>query len=137
MNPILRNVLAVAAGIILGGMVNMGIIVLGGQIAPVPEGINIMDPESLKANIDRMPLLNLLIPIIAHALGTLVGAFIATKIAVSHKRRLAMIIGFFFLLGGIQMIMQIGGPLWFKIVDLVLAYLPMAWLGSNLAGGND
>lgn len=135
MHPILKNVLAVVAGIILGGIVNMGVIVLGGQIAPVPDGINIMDPESLKANIDKMPLLNLLIPIIAHALGTLVGAFVTTKIAASHKQRLAMIIGCFFLLGGIQMIMQIGGPLWFKVVDLVFAYLPMAWLGSRLASG--
>ena len=37
----------------------------------------------------------------------------------------------------VTMVVMIGGPLWFKILDLVGAYFPMAWLGHKLAGGND
>lgn len=52
MNPNLRNVLAVIADLIVGSLVNGGLIVLGPFIVPLPEGVNPMDPESLAANID-------------------------------------------------------------------------------------
>lgn len=48
-----------------------------------------------------------------------------------------MLVGVFFLLMGIFMVLSVGGPLWFIILDLVGAYIPMAWLGYKLAGGND
>ena len=37
----------------------------------------------------------------------------------------------FFLLGGIAMVAMFGGPLWFNAVDLIGAYLPMAYLGGS------
>jgi hypothetical protein len=91
-----------------------------------------MDMESIKANIHLFPPKNFVMPFLAHALGTLVGAFIAVKIAASRHLLLAMIVGAFFLLGGIQAVMDIGGPMWFTITDLVLAYLPFAFLGYLL-----
>ncbi len=47
--------------------------------------------------------------------------------------KIAIGIGCFFLLGGIAMILNCGGPLWFIVADLVLAYIPMAVLGGFLA----
>ena len=44
-----------------------------------------------------------------------------------------MLIGGFFLLGGIAAVRMFGGPLWFQLGDLLLAYLPMAYLGAVLA----
>ncbi|MBK9254252.1 MAG: hypothetical protein IPM42_02060 [Saprospiraceae bacterium] len=38
MNPIVRNIVAVIAGIIIGGIVNSGIIKISGSIIPPPEG---------------------------------------------------------------------------------------------------
>ena len=46
------------------------------------------------------PQKNFVFPFLAHALGTLAGAFVAAKIAASHKMRFALAIGFLFLLGG-------------------------------------
>jgi hypothetical protein len=40
-----------------------------------------------------------------------------------------------FLLGGIMMAFSVGGPTWFIILDLTIAYLPMAWLGYRLGKG--
>jgi hypothetical protein len=45
-----------------------------------------------------------------------------------------MTIGAFFLAGGIGAAVMLGGPLWFIVTDLVLAYLPMGFLGAKLAG---
>lgn len=134
MNPILRNVLAVVAGIVVGGLVNMGLITVGPEIIPLPEGIDPNDMESLKANSHLMETKHFLFPFLAHALGTLVGAFLAAKLAISNQLTLAMVIGGFFLIGGITAATMIPAPLWFNVADLGLAYLPMGWLGWKIAG---
>lgn len=74
-------------------------------------------------------------PFLAHAIGTLVGAFLAAKIAASHGLKLSLSIGVLFLVGGIQMSMMLPAPMWFDVLDLGVAYLPMGWLGWKLAGG--
>ena len=137
MNPILKNILAVVAGIIIGGIVNMAIITISGSIAPLPEGIDPNDLDSIKSNIHRYSTGNLLLPIIAHALGTLVGAFVTVKLAARNQKALALGIGAFFLLGGVYMVYLIPeAPMWMKATDILLAYIPMGGLGWNLARGS-
>ena len=72
-------------------------------------------------------------PFLAHALGTLVGAYIAATIAVNHKMKFALVIGGWFLLGGIVNIFMLPSPIWFTVVDLAGAYIPMAYIGGKLA----
>jgi len=132
MNPILRNVLAVVAGIILGSIVNMAIIMLSSSIIPPPEGVNPSDMESLKASMHLFEPKHFLMPFLAHAFGTLVGAFVAGLIAINHRLKISLAIGLFFMLGGITNILLLPSPLWFTITDLALAYIPMAWLGYKL-----
>lgn len=133
MNPILRNVLAVIAGIAVGASVNMGIIMISGSIIPPPNGADVTTMEGLKATMHLFEPKHFLMPFLAHALGTFVGAVIAALIAASHKLRLALVIGVVFLAGGIQMVMTLPSPLWFSITDIVIAYIPMAYLGAKLA----
>ena len=76
---------------------------------------------------------NFLFPWLGHALGTLAGAFVAAKVAATHPMRCAIAIGVVFLLGGITMVVQCGGPKWCIGADLVLAYIPMAFIGGHLA----
>lgn len=134
MNPILRNVLAVVAGIILGGLVNMGLITIGPEIIPLPEGIDPNDVNSYETNGHLLETKHFLFPFLAHALGTLAGAFLAVKLGVSKQIVLGLIIGGVFLIGGITAATIIPAPTWFIITDLVVAYLPMGWLGWKLAG---
>ena len=68
-----------------------------------------------------------------HALGTLVGAFTAAKLAVSNHMKVSLGVGVFFLIGGTMMVKMVGGPMWFNVVDLLLAYIPMGFLGGMLA----
>ena len=133
---ILINVLVVLAGIIIGSIVNMFIINNGGKVIPLPEGVDPNDIESIKKNIQLYEAKHFVMPFLAHALGTLVGAFLVAKFAVSHNYKLALGIGFFFLLGGIAAASMIGTPLIPTAVDLVFAYLPMAWIGTRLANVN-
>ena len=133
MNPILKNVLAVLAGVAVGWAVNMGLILLSPSIIPPPEGVIPDDLDSINANMHLYSAKHFIMPLLAHALGTLFGAFVAAKLAATHAKKFAYGIGFFFLLGGIWAVTMIKAPMWFNVLDLVAAYIPMAWLGGKLA----
>jgi hypothetical protein len=134
MPPILRNIMAVVAGFLIGSVLNMAIITVGPMVIPPPDGVDMSDMDKFAENLKLLKPANFLAPWLAHALGTLAGAFVAARIAVRHKMKFALGISLFFLLGGIAMVAMFGGPLWFSVVDLVGAYLPMGYLGGNLAG---
>lgn len=133
MNPILKNILAIIAGIIIGSLVNMGIIMVSGSIIPPPDGADITTAEGLKASMHLFQPQHFIFPFLAHALGTFVGAFLAAVLAGTYKLKFALSIGVFFLLGGIASIFMLPSPTWFTIVDLVGAYIPMAYIAGKLA----
>jgi hypothetical protein len=133
MNPILKNTIAVIAGIIFGSLVNMGIINISGSVIPPPEGSDISTMEGLRESMNLFEPKHFIMPFLAHALGTFVAAFLATKIAVSHQMKFALGIGIFFLAGGITNVILLPSPLWYSILDLTVAYLPMAYLAYKLA----
>ncbi|WP_281542893.1 hypothetical protein [Maribacter aestuarii] len=133
MNPIVKNILAVIAGLIIGSIVNMGIVMLSGSIIPPPEGGDVTTMDGLRATMHLFEPKHFIMPFLAHALGTLVGAFVAAKIAASRKMLLALVIGAFFFLGGAISASSLGGPLWFNALDLIVAYFPMAYLGWRFA----
>lgn len=136
MNPIVKNILAILAGIVTGSIVNMGIVSISGSLIPPPEGVDPSNMESLKNGMHLFEPRHFLMPFLAHALGTGVGALIAALIAANRKMIFALVIGFFFLLGGITSVFMLPSPTWFTITDLALAYLPMAWIGGKLGGGS-
>lgn len=75
-----------------------------------------------------------LFPFLAHALGTLLGAVVASVIAAENtKITMAYVVGGLFFLGGIAVNYLITGPVWFIALDLIAAYFPMAWLGGTIA----
>jgi len=134
MHPILRNILAVIAGLVLGSVVNMGIIYLSPLVLPIPEGADISTPETIKASIHLFEPRHYIMPFLAHALGTFVGALVAACIATNNKMRLAMLTGAIFLIGGISAVAMIPAPMWFNVTDLVCAYLPMAFIAGKIMG---
>jgi len=133
MKPIVRNILAVIVGLVAGSAVNMGIIMISGSIIPPPEGADNATMEGLKASMHLFQPKHFLFPFLAHALGTFVGALLAAIIAANRKMLFALIVGLFFLAGGIVNILMLPSPLWFSIVDLIGAYLPEAFIAGKLA----
>lgn len=132
MNPILKNILAVVIGWIGGSIINMALVQTGYAIYPL-EGVDTNDMDALAAAMSTMGNEHFIFPFLAHALGTLGGAFITALIAATHKLKLALVIGGIFLIGGIMVSFMLPAPIWFIILDLVVAYIPMAWLGGTFA----
>ena len=135
MHHILRNVLAVIAGIVFGGLVNMGLIMLSPSVIPPPEGVNPTDMESLKNAMHLFEAKHFLFPFLAHALGSFAGAWLAARLAATHKMKFALGIAAFTMIGGIVNAFMLPAPAWFIASDLILAYIPMGWLGGKLARG--
>ncbi len=134
MNPTIKNILAVIVGIAIGGGINMLIVTYGGVMIPPPEGVDPSDVESIKANMHLYEAKHFAVPLLAHALGTLIGAIIAYMLAANRKTMCAYIIGVVFFIGGIAAAVMIQGPLWFTALDVLAAYIPMAWLGAKIGG---
>ncbi|MEO1262403.1 MAG: hypothetical protein AAFZ15_26590 [Bacteroidota bacterium] len=137
MHPIVKNILAVIAGLVVGSVVNIALVNLGPMVIPPPEGADITTMEGLKESMHLFKPMNFVFPFLGHALGTLAGAFVAAKIAATHKMKFAIGIGAFFLIGGIMMVRSIPGPAWFNILDIAAAYIPMGWLGGKWGSENE
>jgi hypothetical protein len=130
MQAILRSILAVIVGLVLGSSVNMGVILLGPHVVSPPAGVNVSDIDSMRASIHLFEARHFLFPFLAHVLGTLAGATVAFLVAAPRLRsQAAFAVGGLFLAGGIVAASVIPAPTWFVVLDLTMAYLPAAWMG--------
>lgn len=132
MKRILRLLLAVVAGFVIGSLVNMGLIMLGGVLIAPPAGADVNTMEGLKAAMHLFGPRHFLFPFLAHALGTLFGAAAACLLSPQRSSGPAYIVAALFLLGGIAAVFMLPSPIWFDAVDLIFAYLPLAWLGQRV-----
>ncbi len=132
MQKTVRNIVALVLGVVVGSAVNMALIATGSALVPPPPGVDVTSSESIAAAIHEFELEHFIFPFLAHALGTFVGALIAFLLAATHKTRFAVAVGILFLCGGIANVYLIPAPAWFVVVDIMFAYLPMAWLAIQL-----
>lgn len=135
MRAVLRILLALIAGAVLGSIVNMFFITISGKIIPPPAGAIITTTEGLQASMHLFEPKHFLFPFLAHALGTLTGAGIAARITPHYQMPIAYGIGCLFLAGGIASAIMLPAPRWFILTDLCLAYLPMAFLAGKWMQG--
>jgi hypothetical protein len=132
MPNLLRNVLAVIAGAAIGSVLNGALVTISPSLIAPPSGVDVTDAESLSKGIHLFEPRHFIMPFLAHALGTLVGALVAYLIAASYKRQISYAVGVLFLIGGVAASFMIPAPAWFIALDLAVAYLPMAWLAIQI-----
>ncbi|MBE8400885.1 hypothetical protein [Leptospira borgpetersenii] len=133
MNPIIQNIMAVIAGAVFGSIINMGIIMNSGHIIPPPDGADVTTMEGLQVSIHLFQPKHFILPFLAHALGTFAGAFLTAMVSTSHKIKFALVVGTFFLAGGIANIIMLPSPVWFTVLDLLGAYIPTSYLAGKLS----
>lgn len=122
----------IVIGLMLGSFVNMAFVTISSSVIAPPAGADMTTVEGLTAAMPRLEAKHFVFPFLAHALGTLVAALVAVSLVPQHKMRVAFGIGGLFLAGGVAASMMIPAPAWFIALDLIAAYLPMAWLGAKL-----
>jgi len=126
MKQTLKNIAIVILGIIIGIIINIGLIILGGTIFPPPENFEPM-------NAMNWNLKYFIFPFLAHSIGTLSGALIVSKLSKKSSIILPLTVGLYFLFGGIYMITILPAPMWFVLLDVILGYIPMALLGWKIS----
>ena len=126
MKKIIKNIGIVVLGIMIGTMVNMSLIISGWSIFVPTDNFNPMNAMS-------WDLKYFIFPFLAHSIGTLSGALIVSKFSKKSSIILPLIVGLYFLLGGIYMITILPAPTWFVLLDVILGYIPMALLGWKIS----
>lgn len=131
---ILKRTIIIVLSIFIGAQVNGAFLTLGTNLIPPPEGCNLNTMDGLKAAVPFLEAKHYLFPFFAHAIGTLISAVLITRFLKTQQFVFAMMAGVLFLIAGISMIIILPGtPIWFILVDLIGAYIPMAYLGYKLA----
>lgn len=122
----IRTIAAVVLGLLVGSLVNMGLISIGSVIVPAPPGVDPSDFESIAASIHLFEIKHFIPPFVAHALGTFFGALVAALINYRRGKIVALMVGAFSFAGGVAASFLIPAPAGFIAIDLVAAYFPMA-----------
>ena len=123
-----RNILAVLAGLIVGNLAIMGLHYLGIYFYPLPEGTNIDDMNAIAEYMKIASLGSLLMVMFAHIGGTFIAGIAATLL--SKEMYVAYIVGGFFTIMGIWNLYLLPHPIWFNFEAIL--YLPAAIYGFNL-----
>jgi hypothetical protein len=127
----IRNILAVISGIVLG-ILTIGVVEsIGHKIFTVPQevtqSIENQENEAVFALISPEMLLFVLL---AYSLGAFIGGFITGIIG--KRILLTIITGSVLMMGGVLNLFMIPHPIWFILVSL-LVYIPFAWIGGFLS----
>lgn len=129
-NDMIRSVLAVVVGVVVAVIVVGLVEAIGHVIFPPPPGIDLADPEALRALISQLPLGAIVL--VAWGLGALVGGVTAALTAGRSYIAHALIVGGIQMAFGILTMLMIPHPLWFVIASFAIV-IPSAWLGARLA----
>ena len=128
--PFIRTVLGIILGLFIGMVVNGSMVQLGTVLFPFPPEINFETNSGMQAFRD-LPVHFYIFPFLAHAIGTLSGCITAIIILRNKGKWAVYSIGYLFFVAGIVAVDLINAPVWFDILDLSLAYLPMPWLSMQ------
>ena len=127
----LRNIIAILAGIIVGMLAIASIEYLGQDLFPTPANL-VLDEEMYNSDMaySMIPLPAMLMVLLAYLLGSFVAGF--TSAFIGQRKSLALFSGVILLLGGLINVMLIPHPLWFMIVSLAI-FIPFAFFGGFMA----
>ena len=129
MKSYLLNTLLFLGAMAAGAYLNGALISVSGYIIPYPEGVDVTTMPGLAAGMILWEPKHFLFPFLAHASGTLLSAFIVSKWSTLYAYGQAVGVGLIFFAMGALMVWELPSPLWFDVMDLSLAYFPMAALG--------
>jgi hypothetical protein len=131
---ILKRTLVIFISLFAGAMLNGAIINISGKVIAPPKGYDLNTAEGLQAAMPHMGPEHFIFPFLAHAMGTLISAILITRFLKSQQLVFSLMAGILFLLAGVSMVIMLPEtPIYFVLVDLIAAYIPMAYLGYKLA----
>ncbi len=127
----MRNVGAVAAGIVLGIVIVFSVETISSKIYPLPPGIDATNKDAMRLYMPHIPRGALLLVLSGWILGTFLGAWTAARLA--RRALQGVVVAVVLLAGGVANMMMIPHPPWFWVAS-ILAFLIGGYAGSRLGG---
>lgn len=127
-----RNSIGLITGLVVAYIIIFLIQMTNYQLFPFPPGLSSQDSEAMKEYAASLPAMAFIVVIVAHAVGSMAGSWMACKIADHSKNKLAIGIGAFLMLMGLVNILSFSHPVWFIIIDLAI-FIPSAWIGYQIS----
>ncbi|MDB6116039.1 MAG: hypothetical protein JWQ62_2984 [Lacunisphaera sp.] len=128
MLPLLRNIFAQIAGVVIGVI----FIVMGeridGRLYPPPAGFDAKNVEMVKQYAASLPASALLIVLLSYAVGFSVAVFLATRLAATNHAVRGAVVGAFFGAATVMNLMAFPHPVWFWAANFAVL-LGATWLG--------
>jgi hypothetical protein len=128
----MRNILAVIIGVVVGFI----IVFIGDatthKLNPANDNLNEMDKETLKAYIEGMPMYVMIIMVLFWLIAAFVGGLVSGKVNKAQWKNVSLITGGILLAATLLNLFMYPHPAWMWIVALVLI-VPAAYLGGKLA----
>jgi len=100
-------------------------------IFPLPTGIDVKSVDSMIENMDRIPMVNMILVIVSYALSSLIAGFISVKIKTLKPIGPVLTIGVLFTAACFINFNLIPHPLWMVLICSI-TFVPMTWLGGQL-----
>ena len=125
---LLRNILAVILGLVIGNIAIMGLHYLSMLVYPLPNEIEMSDIDAIASYIKTAPLGSLILVMVAHLGGTFIAGISVALVRANIKA--LYIIGGVFTLAGLYNLYVLQHPIWFNIEAIL--YFPAAMYGYKL-----
>lgn len=130
-NSLVRNVLAMLAGVIVA-IVLMGLLqTVAHQVYPPPPGLDYTKPEVREMIMMQAPVGALLIVLGSYLVGTLAGAWVAARLSADVPQRQGYLIGLLLVAASVMNLRAIPHPLWFIVANMAVVIVG-AGIGAML-----
>lgn len=131
MNPQLKSVLAILAGILAAMMVISGFEGVSHQVFLPPPNIDPMTPEGARYIAENAPFKALVLIPAGWIMGALTGSYVATLINRSAAKRHMLVFGILIIAASVFMLVSIPSPWWMWVLAIGGVF-PAAWFGSRM-----
>ncbi|HEV8363328.1 MAG TPA: hypothetical protein VGQ52_07400 [Gemmatimonadaceae bacterium] len=126
----LRRILAIVAGLVAAMAIIFAIEAVGRVLFPLPSGMALTDPQSMRERADMIPVGALASILVAWTVGALAGSYSVARLIGARGTSLAYVAGGVVLVWAALMTMRMPHPIWF------VAATPILIVGATIVGAS-
>lgn len=128
MPAVVRNILAVLAGFVAGGIVIAMIQAINTRLYPLPAGFDPGNREMMRQHMATLPPLAFGIVLLSYAAGFPIAVFLAARLSATAPARQGVLIAAFFGAASVMNLLALPHPAWFWVGNFVVLFCAL-WAG--------
>lgn len=131
MHPMIRSALVLLAGVVAAVLVVVLMDRVVASIYPLPAGIDLNNPESMRQAVAALPAAAFLLLVVGWALAAGAGSYLAARLSTHNRATHGLIVTLFVLVATVANLAAIPHPVWLWPATIIL--IPAAgWAATRL-----